>query len=58
MPYHETGMRCPVCGSKTGVIDSRNLNAGRAIRRRRICPHGHRFTTHELVCEKNALNPS
>jgi len=42
-------MRCPLCTSDdTRVIDSRQADDGRAIRRRRACPRcGHRFTTFE-----------
>lgn len=46
-------MRCPSCkkmGSK--VLDSRPVNSGRAIRRRRECEYCHyRFTTFEKVEE-------
>ncbi|MHB8895333.1 MAG: transcriptional regulator NrdR [Candidatus Geothermincolia bacterium] len=42
-------MKCPFCGShKTKVIDSRAVDEGGAIRRRRCCPEcGSRFTTFE-----------
>lgn len=42
-------MKCPFCGSrKTKVIDSRSVDDGAAIRRRRSCPScGSRFTTFE-----------
>ncbi|MDD5448346.1 MAG: transcriptional regulator NrdR [Actinomycetota bacterium] len=42
-------MKCPFCGnSKTKVIDSRSIDGGAAIRRRRRCSHcGSRFTTFE-----------
>lgn len=42
-------MLCPFCGSEsTRVIDSRPVEAGAAIRRRRVCDGcGHRFTTYE-----------
>lgn len=42
-------MRCPRCEqSATRVIDSRDLDAGSTIRRRRECEAcGHRFTTYE-----------
>ena len=44
-------MRCPQCGSReTRVIDSRDLDDGTTIRRRRECePCGVRFTTYERV---------
>ena len=44
-------MRCPRCESQHNrVIDSRPLDGGRAIRRRRSCRScGHRFTTYEQV---------
>ena len=42
-------MRCPFCGySNTRVQDSRTIENGLVIRRRRICPAcGARFTTYE-----------
>ena len=41
-------MKCPYCGNKTKVIDSRS--AGEGIRRRREClACGQRFTTYERV---------
>lgn len=42
-------MRCPFCGhADTRVIDSRDTDEGRAIRRRRECEECHqRFTTFE-----------
>ena len=48
-------MRCPHCGSTNlQVIDSRE--APEAVRRRRECEHGHRFTTYErheaFVCPR------
>ena len=48
-------MRCPVCDSHDSrVIESRPLDGGRAIRRRRRCRAcAHRFTTYEHV-ERNA----
>ena len=44
-------MRCPVCGERdTRVIDSRDLEDGTTIRRRRECTQcENRFTTHERV---------
>jgi transcriptional repressor NrdR len=49
MPPYAGGMRCPICTTNdTRVIDSRQAEEGRAIRRRRSCPRcGHRFTTFE-----------
>lgn len=42
-------MRCPFCrADNTRVIDSRDINTGEAIRRRRECEQCHaRFTTYE-----------
>jgi transcriptional repressor NrdR len=42
-------MRCPRCeAAGTRVIDSRDLESGSTIRRRRACEAcGHRFTTYE-----------
>ncbi len=44
-------MRCPFCGNDNdGVRDSRMVEDGRAIRRRRFCNHcKRRFTTYERV---------
>ena len=44
-------MRCPACGERdTRVIDSRDLDEGGTIRRRRECVRcGVRFTTYERV---------
>ena len=44
-------MRCPACGERdTRVIDSRDLDEGGTIRRRRECVRcGTRFTTYERV---------
>ncbi|MDR2087823.1 MAG: transcriptional regulator NrdR [Clostridiales Family XIII bacterium] len=45
-------MRCPFCeNNDTRVIDSRPTEDGRAIRRRRECDCGKRFTTYEKVEE-------
>jgi transcriptional repressor NrdR len=42
-------MKCPFCSFEdTRVIDSRNIDNGASIRRRRECPQcGRRFTTYE-----------
>ena len=42
-------MKCPKCGAdRDRVVDSRAVQAGAAIRRRRLClACGHRFTTRE-----------
>ncbi len=44
-------MRCPSCGDRgSRVVDSRDLDEGGTIRRRRECPAcGGRFTTYERV---------
>ena len=44
-------MRCPFCQNQdTDVLDTRKLNAGEMIRRRRKCRAcGRRFTTYERV---------
>ncbi|MDR2131865.1 MAG: transcriptional regulator NrdR [Clostridiales Family XIII bacterium] len=45
-------MRCPFCeNTDTRVIDSRPTEEGHAIRRRRECDCGKRFTTYEKVEE-------
>ena len=44
-------MKCPVCNfNDSRVLDSRPVNEGSSIRRRRECPAcGKRFTTYEVV---------
>ena len=44
-------MKCPYCNHlDTRVIDSRPIDEGTAIRRRRLCDFcGKRFTTYEKV---------
>lgn len=47
-------MKCPFCGSSdNGVVDSRETDDGRAIRRRRNCAAcARRFTTYERLEEQ------
>ena len=44
-------MKCPVCNSPDSrVLDSRPIDEGASIKRRRECPScGKRFTTYEVV---------
>ena len=44
-------MRCPECQSdQTKVIDSRQVEQGAAIRRRRVCENcQYRYTTYERI---------
>ena len=43
-------MICPICKKgETSVVDSRPTEDGAAIRRRRLCICGERFTTFERV---------
>ncbi len=44
-------MRCPFCGyNDSRVVDSREVDSGESIRRRRECPScGQRFSTYERV---------
>ena len=44
-------MKCPFCGfGETKVLDSREIENGSVVRRRRECPKcGRRFTTYERV---------
>ena len=44
-------MRCPFCGhNDSRVVDSRDIEGGESIRRRRECPAcGQRFSTYERV---------
>ena len=50
-------MKCPACGKEdTKVIDSRIVNEGMAIRRRRECEQcAFRFSTHEEVGVLNLM---
>lgn len=41
-------MNCPQCGQDTSVVDSRVDREGTKVRRRRVCPQGHRTTTYEM----------
>ncbi len=34
-------MRCPTCGEKTRVLETRSSDHGHETRRRQVCPHGH-----------------
>lgn len=44
-------MRCPFCGhNDSRVVDSRDIESGESIRRRRECPKcGQRFSTYERI---------
>ena len=43
-------MICPICKKgETSVVDSRPTEDGTAIRRRRLCTCGERFTTFERI---------
>lgn len=50
-------MRCPKCGgSNSSVVDSRQAEDGKTIRRRRECEECHyRFTTYERVEERTLV---
>ena len=50
-------MRCPKCGgNKSSVVDSRQAEDGKTIRRRRECDECHyRFTTYERVEERTLV---
>lgn len=46
------GLKCPYCGGETKVLESRHVDEGAAIRRRREClACGRRFTTMERAEE-------
>ncbi|MEM6749867.1 MAG: transcriptional regulator NrdR [Planctomycetota bacterium] len=51
-------MQCPYCGANDDkVIDSRESDGGRSIRRRRQCKRcGRRFTTYEKIEERQSLS--
>lgn len=40
-------MICPECGSVSGVVETRTIIG--ALKRRRRCVNGHRFTTYEIM---------
>ncbi len=44
-------MTCPDCGSTASIVlDTRRGSLhGRATRRRRECPEGHRYTSYEIT---------
>jgi hypothetical protein len=46
-------MNCPECGAITSVVDSRPIADGGTIRRRRLCPNGHRGTSYEMYKDEN-----
>lgn len=50
-------MKCPFCNSaENGVVDSRDTDDGRAVRRRRVCEAcNRRFTTYERLEETPLL---
>ncbi|KPL91038.1 MULTISPECIES: transcriptional regulator NrdR [Herpetosiphon] len=49
-------MRCPYCPGESAVIDTRELDNGETIRRRRRCKHcDRRFTTYERVESVNVM---
>ena len=50
-------MRCPKCGgNKSSVVDSRQAEDGKTVRRRRECDECHdRFTTYERVEERTLV---
>lgn len=49
----ERAFGCPMCDQPLRVIDSRpsTFMGARAIRRRRVCICGHRFTTFEIPAD-------
>lgn len=51
----EEPMRCPYCAGESAVIDTRDLDNGESIRRRRRCRScDRRFTTYERIESVNA----
>lgn len=47
---------CPVCGvRKAALLYSRPNKHEDYIRRRRVCPNGHRYTTHETALREQEL---
>lgn len=46
-------MECPVCGSWSIVLESRQRQAG--FIRRRLCGNEHKFSTQEIVVTDDAL---
>lgn len=49
-------MRCPICGSKSKVIDSRIRKKENYIFRRRLCSEcGNKFSSKEVIFEEDAF---
>jgi transcriptional repressor NrdR len=48
VPASQTSLACPICGAASRVLETRTSPAEDAIRRRRQCGSGHRFTSWEL----------
>lgn len=46
---------CPDCGADTDVTDTRPWADEKAIKRRRKCKNGHRFTTVEMALPTKGL---
>ena len=50
-------MRCE-CGGRTSVVDSRNTDDNKCVRRRRLCEEcGARFSTLEIVMQTTIRKP-
>lgn len=49
-------MKCPHCQAESRVLETRVAHAT-ALRRSRICEHGHRFKTVEIVAAEKAPRP-
>lgn len=41
-------MRCRVCGDPLRVVETREEAYGLIVRRVRLCPRGHRYSTYEV----------
>lgn len=52
---HGKYLACPTCGCDNSVKDSRAWADNSAIKRRRHCPNGHRFTTIEVCLPDEAV---
>lgn len=42
-------MNCGKCGAWSSVAETRKVDGGLTLRRRRTCANGHRFTTYEVA---------
>lgn len=44
-----TNFLCPTCNTPSKVLETRSRESGNVIRRTRVCPAKHKFTTLEFL---------